>query len=205
MRFASFINEKLTPNGSLTVFDIDETLFTTTAEIGVVKDGKLIKKLSNSEFNTYKLQPGEKFDFEEFKDAQKFHDESKPIVKMLDKAKAILANSSKNPQSKVIIITAREDFDNKDIFLNTFRKHGFDIDNVHVHRAGNIKDKVVPAYKKVIIIKKYLDQHKYGRVRLFDDSMKNLQEFLKMKQEYPEIQFDAYLADHNGSIKTIKE
>ena len=204
MRFASFINEKLTPNGSLTVFDIDETLFTTTAEIGVVKDGKLIKKLSNAEFNTYKLQPGEKFDFEEFKDAQKFHNESKPIVKMLDKAKAILANSSKNPQSKVIIITAREDFDNKDIFLNTFRKHGFDIDKVHVHRAGNIKDKVVPAYKKVIIIKKYLDQHKYGRVRLFDDSLKNLQEFLKMKQDYPDIQFNAYLADHNGSIKTIK-
>ena len=34
--------------------------------------------MSNSEFNTYKLKPGQKFDFKEFKNAKKFRNESKP-------------------------------------------------------------------------------------------------------------------------------
>ena len=89
LSFKEYISEEVGA-GSLSIFDIDDTLFHTTAQIAVVKDGKIIKKLTNAQFNTYKLQDGESFDFSEFKDAAKFYHESNPIKRMIAKAMAIL-------------------------------------------------------------------------------------------------------------------
>jgi FMN phosphatase YigB (HAD superfamily) len=202
-RFSEYIKEE-TKTGSLTIFDIDDTLFHTTAQIAVMKDGKVIRKLTNNEFNNYTLKAGEDFDFSEFRDAHKFYHESKPIQRMLAKAKAILANSVKNPNSKVVIITARANFDDKDKFLATFRKYGFDIDKVRVERAGNIEGEIIPAFKKAIIIRNYLNTKQYSKVRLFDDSMSNLKEFLRLKTEFEEVTFEAFFANPDGSIRTIK-
>lgn len=190
--------------GTLNVFDIDDTLFHTTAKIAVLKGGKPIKELSNQEFNTYVLKRGEEFDFSQFKDSEKFYQESKPIGKMLDKASIILKRSEKNPNSKVVIITARSNFNNKEKFLDTFRKHNFDIDKVRVERAGNITDIEDIAFKKVVIIRNYINTNLYDKVRLFDDSMSNLKAFLKLKTEFPNIKFEAYFAKSDGSIKVIK-
>lgn len=191
-------------DGGLTIFDIDETLFHTTAQIGVLKEGKLVKKLSNTEFNNYKLQPGESYDYKEFSDSEKFYKESQPVRKMMDKARAIVRNVEKHPKSKVIIITARTNFNDKKKFLDTFRKHGFAIDKVRVERAGRIEGEFIPAFKKAIIIRNYLRTRQFSRVRLFDDSMSNLKEFLKLKKEFPMVSFEAFYANPDGSIKTIK-
>ncbi len=202
-RLREYIKEQEN-KGSLTVFDIDDTLFHTTAQIAVIKDGVVLKKLTNQEYNTYTLKAGEKFDYSEFHDADKFYKESKPIGRMLAKAKAILTNSLRNPLSKVIIVTARSNFDNKEKFLQTFRKYGFDIDKVRVERAGNIGDIEVPAIKKYIIINNYIQDGTYGKVRLFDDSMANLKVFLKLKEKFPQIEFEAWFANSDGSVKRIK-
>lgn len=202
--FKDYLTEQTVETGSLTIFDIDDTLFHTTAQIAVVRAGEVIRKLTNNEFNTYKLEPGEEFDFSEFRDAHKFYHESKPINRMLAKARIILANSTKNPMSKVVIITARANFDDKEKFLATFRKHNFDIDKVRVERAGNINGDFIPAFKKAIIIRNYLNTNAYSKVRLFDDSMSNLKEFLRLKSEFKNITFEAYFANPDGSIKTIK-
>ena len=202
-KFSEYILEE-NEQGSLTVFDIDDTLFHTTAQIAVIKDGETIKKLTNQEYNTYNLEKGETFDFTEFRDADKFYRESKPITKMMEKAKAILSNSLKNTLNKVIIVTARANFDNKDKFLATFRKHGFDIDKVRVERAGNIDDIHVGADRKYIIIRNYLKAANYAKVRLFDDAMANLKVFLKLQTEFPDTKFEAYFVKPDGSIKTVK-
>lgn len=201
--FKAYLEEQY-KDGGLTIFDIDDTLFHTTAKIGVLKSGKKIKDLTNQEFNTYKLLPGESFDYSQFKDAAKFNAESKPIVGMLNKAKIILKNSQKNPNSKVIIVTARNDFDNKELFLNTFRKHGLDIDKIRVERAGKIGDISDVAFKKVIIIRNYLLTKQFSRVRLFDDSMANLKAFAKLKTEFPQVKFEAFYAKPNGSVTSVK-
>ena len=112
--------------GSLTIFDIDDTLFHTTAKIAVVKNGKVVRELSNQEFNTYKLKAGEEFDFHQFRSSKKFREESRPITRMMNKMKTILRNTENNPKSRVIILTARGDFDDKHMFLNTFRDYGLD-------------------------------------------------------------------------------
>ncbi|CAB4127268.1 hypothetical protein UFOVP84_102 [uncultured Caudovirales phage] len=201
--FKDFLSEE-TKLGRLSIFDIDDTLFHTTAQIDIVKDGKAIKKLTNQQFNTYSLKQGESFDFGEFRSAEKFNKESKPISRMFDRAKAILSHSARNPLSKVIVVTARANFDDKEKFLDTFRKHRFDIDKVRVERAGNINDIAAPADKKFIIINNYLKTGQFDRVSLFDDAISNLTKFLELKKIFPKIKFEAYFVSHDGSIKLLK-
>ena len=189
--------------GGLTIFDIDDTLFHTFAMIKVIKDGKTVGSLTNQEFNVNKLADGEEYDFGEFRDAKRFRETSKPVERMFAKAKAILKNVLNKPGSDMIIITARSDFDNKHTFLQAFKDQGFPIEQVHVERAGNLGSGP-SAPNKVKIIKRYLEKGKYTRVRLFDDAMSNLKAMLDMKKDYPNVSFEAYLANQDGSIKTIK-
>jgi hypothetical protein len=203
--FSEYLSEQATFNdGSLTIFDIDETLFHTTAQIAVKKGGKVVKSLSNSEFNTYMLTPGESFDFSEFRSADKFA-ESKPIGRMIEKAKAISKGIAQKPLSRIIILTARADFDNKEKFLDVFRNHGLDMSKIRVERAGNILSDHDVATKKYMIIYNYLNTRQFSKVRLFDDSMENLKVFLKLSARFPTVKFEAYYAKPDGSIKTIKE
>lgn len=39
------------------------------------------------------------------------------------------------------------------------------------------------AFKKVIIIRNYINTKRFKRIRLFDDSMTNLKAFLKLQHE----------------------
>jgi hypothetical protein len=193
--------EEATGKG-LTIFDIDETMFITKAKVHVVKNGKVIKKLDNQEFNAYKKKPGEDYDFGEFKNAEVFNRTSTPIARMINKVKAILKNATR-AGSKVIIITARPNFDNKKIFLDTFRKQGIDIDKIYIERAGNLGGGPAADNKKVIL-KKYLDQKIYKRIRLFDDAMSNLKMFLSLQKDYPDVSFEAFLAKENGSVSRVR-
>jgi len=195
--------KEYTKDGYLSIFDIDDTLFHTTAQIIIRKSGKALKKLSSAEFNTYKLGPGESADFSEFADATKFNKESTPITKMFNKAKALLADTHKHPNNKVIIVTARPDSDDKNKFLATFRKFGFPIDNVRVERAGKISTLSAPQ-SKAIIIHNYLQTKQFNKVRLFDDSINNLKEFLKLEKHFPDVKFTAWHAHIDGSVRQVK-
>lgn len=192
-----------TIQGTLNIFDIDDTLFHTNAMIVVKKNGVTVKELTNQEFNNYTLKPGEEFDFEQFRDAKKFREESKPIDNMIEKAK-IIVDRQRSPLSKTIIITARADFHDKNQFLEKFRDHGFPIDKVYVERAGNMPGDEVPAIKKAIIVRDYLNTSNYIKTRMFDDSMTNLKAFLSLQKEYPHVKFEAYFVKSDGSIRVVK-
>ena len=194
--------EEATGKG-LTMFDVDETMFITKAKVKVVnKNGKVIKKLDNQQFNLYKKKAGEEYDFGEFKNAEVFNRTSTPIARMINKVKVILKNAVRKG-SKVIIVTARPNFDNKKIFLDTFRKQGIDIDKIYVERAGNLGGGPAADNKKVIF-RKYLDQKIYKRIRLFDDARSNLKAFLSLQKDYPDVSFEAFLARSNGSVNRIR-
>jgi len=196
-RFKEFIG-----TGTLTIFDIDETLFHTKAKVAVVKDGRVVRMLDNQEFNTYKRKPGEEYDFREFKSAEVFRRTSTPISKMIEKAKAIV-KAKKNPNSQAIIVTARADFDDKHMFLQTFRDHGLPIDQMHVERSGNL-GMDSPAEAKKVVFRKYLNTKNYIKTRLYDDAMSNLKAFLELQKEYPDVVFEAWFVNPDGSVKRIR-
>ncbi|MEJ6807356.1 MAG: hypothetical protein QNK64_04735, partial [Saprospiraceae bacterium] len=127
---------------------------------------------------------------------------STPIAKMINKAKAIITNSIKQG-SKVIVVTARGDMDDKKLFVNTFKAQGLDMDNVYIERAGNIGLDSA-AKNKEVVFRKYLDTGLYKRIRLFDDAVENLKALTSLKKEYPDVTFEAYRVKKDGSIQTMK-
>ena len=187
---------------NLVIFDIDDTLMHTTAKIKVLdKEGRPVRTLTNQEFNNYKLQPGEQFDFGEFRDAEKFRRESQPIVPIMNRLKDVLANS---PNAQAIMLTARADFDDKEKFLDTFKQHGIDMSRVHVHRAGNLPGDAIPAEKKAVWVRKYLNTGNYKGVWLYDDSQSNLAVFKNLKKEYPEVNFHAVYVGPKGQTSRVE-
>jgi len=185
----------------LTIFDIDETLFHTKAYVQVKKNGKIIKQLDNIAYSNYKLKKGEELDFGQFKDAKKFKETSTPMANMINKARAIIKNATK-AGSKVIFVTARADMDDKKLFIDTFKAQGIDMSKVYVERAGNLG--IDTAKIKSTVFRQYLDTGKYRRVRLFDDAMVNLLALLSLRDDYPNITFEAYKVTKKGTIKTIR-
>jgi hypothetical protein len=199
--FIQYLEESAHGTGSLHAFDVDGTLMHTTARVHVRNHkGDRVESLSHDEFNKHKLQPGHHYDFSEFRSAHQFQKE-KPIRPMLAKLKAVHKNSKKNPHSKVIINTARADFDDKHHFAKAWAKHGVDIHDVHVERAGNIHGDHTVAEKKAIVMRKHLNSGHYREAHLYDDDTKNLHEFLKLRHEYPHVKFHAHHVQPDGSTK----
>lgn len=183
---------------SLNCFDIDDTLMHTQNVIHVVdQEGKILHKLNSAQFAQYTFKPGEKIDYADLRNAQSFAASAKPNKAVFNTAKRMMDKFTSQHQ-RFIIVTARADFDDKDVFLNTFRKYGFDIDRTHVYRAGNIN--LPTAEAKKLIIRRELMKHPYKTVRLFDDASKNLDAFLELKDEFPHIDFKAILITSNGAM-----
>lgn len=228
MRFYNFLNELSSKFGSgVTFFDIDETIFSTTAKILVLdKNTKKIKrKLSNREFNTYKLKPDEMFDFKEFRDASLFYRESKPIDKTITRLNRMIRMLKQNDrQSSIILLSARGKFDSEFTFMEKLRDHGIDTDYIKdIILVGDSGGESISNLKKQAI-KNYIYTGMYRRVRLIDDDLKNLKSFLSIEKEIPDdviekikkihnipenenfpvIQFFALQVLPSGSLKRIK-
>lgn len=209
MKFNSFLNELASQYGKgITFIDIDETIFNTFAKIYVIKDGKVIKKLSNQEFNTYDLQDRESFDFREFRDAKMFKATSRPISNTINRIKRMFKNIDKRG-SRVVLLTARGTFPDMATFKKTFKEQGIPIDQIEIEFAGDIQSAAgsVSAAKKKIIMK-YLKTGEYRRIRLLDDDMKNLNSFLSIEHDIPKSVVDKVRKKYNivgkESIKPIE-
>ena len=186
MRLNDYVLNELSSGwgAGITFIDIDETIFQTKAMIYVMRGGQIVTKLSNQDFNTYKLKDGESFDFREFKDAELFAKTSIPIPKVVERIKRMFQHIDARG-SKIILLTARADFDDRDVFLATFSNVGIPIHNIYVERTGNMSTGSVAARKKATIMK-YLDTGEYRRVRLIDDDTHNLAIFLSLKDNLPQ-------------------
>lgn len=185
---------------TLNVWDIDDTLGKTDARVMVVKNENIIKILEPSEYNCYKLNLDEKFDYSQFRCGKLFRQTFVPINDVLDKAKEIVHRQDKN--SKSIIITARADFKDHKEFLQTFRDHGFPIDKVFVERAGNISElnPKFPAHiNKGVILKRYLKTGNWNKVCMWDDHSKNLDMLFKVADLFQNVKAEGYLVK-NGNI-----
>lgn len=200
LSFYSFLKEeqerKDPKSKTLHSFDMDETLFAHDPDKLRIhvhdKEGNRVASLTNQEFNGYKLPPGHSYDFSDFRSSDIFGQSAKPIPKMIAKLRAIHKNNK-----NVEILTARSDMDDKEEFGSHLAKHGIDINQIHVRRAGNLGKGTPPENKKKII-SQLIKKHGYTKVHLYDDSKENLQSFLELKKEHPDVEFIAHHVQHHG-------
>ena len=169
---------------SLYVFDIDDTLFQTTARAKVTNSKGEVKFLNSEELKDFKIKDDETICFAEFKDSKKFANESRPIKPIIKRAQDCIKEAANG--SKTILLTARSDFDCKDLFLEYLKSSGLDINHLYVERAGNLA-KLKTSEAKKLIISKYLESRQYQAAYLFDDSMDNIQSFVQLKKIFPYI------------------
>lgn len=208
MRFENYLTEfsKDKYGAGITFIDIDETVFKTFSKILVMKDGKEVHALNNVEYNAYKLKDGESFDFHQFRDAKIFNKTSIPIPRTVERIKKMLAHiKASDSASKIVFLTARADFDDKKEFLDTFEKHGINMDRptVYVERTGNMKTGTVEERKKKVILG-YLKSGEYRRVRLLDDFLPNLKALKELEKELPKAIEDKVIARYNLDMENEK-
>lgn len=188
---------------TLTVFDLDETLFNSPGKVyirhKVTKE--YLREASSS--LTDDLEEFEEFDYSDFRSAKLFYDRAKPIEKMVKRYHKILKD--REATDRACIITARADFDDRALFLSALKKHNIYYDDVHVHRAGNHED-LAPTtpLRKCAIIGGLLTHWPFTVVQMFDDSYKNLQAFLGMKSVWRHVKFKAYHVNHKGEVSRYK-
>jgi len=175
---------------ALVIVDIDDTLMHTTARIGLVKKDETepYKYISSAEFNSYKPREGETFDFGEFRSAKKFHDESKPIRGVWSTVKRTQENLKRRPGSLMAVVTARAEFDNQELFKQTFKEHGLDISKIIFYTVGGSKNKKPLIYK-------LLNDGNFVETTMFDDHPQNIRDFLSLHEEFPDVTFKGFLID----------
>jgi len=203
MRFTRYLNERKGDYmAGITFVDIDETLARTHAKI-LVKDketGEVIHELDNQQFNAYKLKDGEEFDFQQFRNAELFRKTSIPINKTVARIRRMIRMIKENQRrSKIIFLTARADFDDKQEFLQWFRDQGIDIDfksNVYVERSGNMKTGTTEERKKRIVMG-YLKEGIYRRVRIIDDYIPNVKKIVDIADDVPQSIIDTVKKNAN--------
>jgi len=185
-------------------FNIDETLFHTSARVWVKKDGKLVKKLDNHAYKTYKPDTGESFDYREFGHAGLFKKKSKIAGTTLVKMKTMMENARRTGARLVLLISART-FPDIATFKTAFRKYGIHIDKIDIIFAGDMSaatGSTAAAKKKVIL--DYLSHGEYKKALLLDDNIKHLKTFLSLAKKMPGVQFKAIYIDKDGKTETIR-
>jgi len=162
--------------------DIDETLFFTKAKILVLKEGKVIKELSNQVFNNYKLEEGESFDFSQFRCSKTFVSTSIPNYKMIKKV-----NELEKKNEEIVLLTARADFDDKKKIIKYMNSVGLNVGHyldkkIHIVRCGN-EDGDTPSKKKDLIQRILKKRPEFDCFTLYDDSIKNLEKVSSIKKK----------------------
>jgi hypothetical protein len=203
--FSQFLYESPT---TLHAFDMDETIFGHDHDklrIHVVdkKTGRRVKSLTNSQYNTNKLDPNHEYDYSDFRSANVFKRSAYPIRPMLAKLKAIHRNGG-----KVEIVTARSDLDDKDEFGKHLKKYGVDIDKIHVRRSGNLNPRGSASVNKAQMISGLIRQSGYKEVHLYDDAPDNLDHFLNLKSQHPDVTFHAHHVQHDpntGRVTVVRK
>lgn len=166
-----------TKGGRLAVFDLDDTLIISSAKIQVLsKKGKVIKSLTPSEFNFFKMDPKKHaLSFDEFENSEILRD-AEFIAYILEKLKDFYQKGV-----HVCILTARS---NSSMIRTFFLENGIDIhpdlviavNDPKYSFKGNIAQKKSEALRDLAAIG-------YNDFIFFDDNQENLDHAKKLEKE----------------------
>lgn len=165
-----------TTSDKLLIFDVDDTLIHTSAKIWVMKGGKRIKTLTNSEYNDYKLKSGEEFDYREFNDPKILNKET--FTKYWSTLK-----HEYHDGTHISILTARND---ADMVRRFFLRNGIDIKAELVFAVGDPRLGLTGSVqeKKAKVIRDLVALG-YRTLVFFDDNEGNLKAAKELESELP--------------------
>jgi len=166
-----------TYSDKILLFDVDDTLIRSDIRVYVKKDGKDIKTLTSSEYNSYRLKPGESFDYREFCDEEVLNKRS-VFLKYWDTLKREYAKGT-----HIGILSARQ---NHDMFHRFFINHGIDIKNELIFTISDpslgIKGETIEDQKAYVV--GMLSKWGYKTIVFFDDNEVNLKTAKKLEGKY---------------------
>ena len=184
-----FLNGELKPedawhvgdtyNNRILIFDIDDTLL--TGEVYIIirdeKTGEYINKVNSNQFNTYKLKPGEVFDFSEFRDPEIF--EKNKITKYF-----YTMRREYKKGTHICLLTARGGKDVGEMIREYFIKRGIDIKEELVicinedngPYTGTTAERKAQAIEDLVGVG-------YDTFVFFDDNKENLEQAKKLSEE----------------------
>ena len=168
---------------ALRVFDFDDTLVHTNAPVGVVRDGKQVRKLTSMKFREYLLQPGESYDFSAANEVV----DPRPIGAVLKVLRQVIAQGK-----KTVILTGRADGNAVREWLKTI---GINIEvftvghkeATHTSIAQRKRDWLVAAI-----------QQGYNDIEFWDDNAKNIEHAKTLKTDFPHIKLRTRLVKYKS-------
>lgn len=164
-----------TQSNRILLFDVDDTLIHTTAKISIIKNHKVVKRISNSEYNEYILKPGESFGYEEF---------NNPIILSNEKFTPYWDTLKREYKkgTHIGILTARE---NTDMIYTFFKNNGIVIKKDLVFAIGDpklgLKGSIAERKSKVI---SDLVNYGYRTFVFFDDNETNLKSAKELEHKF---------------------
>jgi len=172
-KWRSFITES-----KLRVFDFDDTLVKSQSKIRVTRPDGSIEELTPGEYATQGETSENKYDFSEF--------ESVVEPQEIEKVTNILRNvvNAGTDGREVVILTARRAA-SEDAIKNYLEEIGIDISRITFVLLGDAD----PLAKSEWIENKIKDGA--TDILFLDDSGKNVDAVLDLKQQYPDIKIDA--------------
>lgn len=156
--------------GKAYVFDVDDTLIKSGSKIKVINNGQVVRKLTPQEFNVYKKEPGETFDFSEFD--QIINPKKYKAWKVLENVNRKITQGKSN--STIYILTARGSgvVDALEKFLAANKITQINRENIFaIGDKGGVK---TVAEKKRDVLEQIKAKHS-GQVTFFDDAVDNIE------------------------------
>ncbi len=149
----------------LTIFDFDDTLIMSNANIKITHSDGSEEILSSHEYAKYKEKPGDKFDYSEF---DEYPQDAKLINDSFQRLKQAISS-----EGDVIILTARQNPTPVEDFLED---NG--VGSVEVVGVGS-SDPMEKARYVMSLIK----DEKYNMVHVYEDNFKNIRAIKKVVDE----------------------
>lgn len=215
-----------TTRRSIHVFDLDDTLIRTAAQVRVMDgEGREVERLTPAQFTTHVLAEGQKYDFRDFGDVGILA-KGEPVGYTKTIIETLLKNGTR---SDFAILTARGDKRLHAPFLIRLFQGLFGIrlrnslifnlsderflkykDAVEVpealreHFSGRSFSRLTVPERKALVIGQDLAARGYNDISLFDDSRENLNAFKVIHTAFPHITYRPHFIDPTWTVR-LKE
>lgn len=169
----------------LFAFDLDDTLIKTSSNI-IVRNNNKERKLSPAEYAVYDPQPGDEFDYSEFKGLS-----NPEIIKnTFELFSKILVSTNKLSNAETIILTARSPSITSDLdkFLESYGLTG-----VKLYAVGSSDP-----MEKARVIQDFINKG-FTSINFYDDSYKNIKAVKELQKNNPNVEIKTKLIKHNLS------